>query len=161
MIGIRPYNREDAKTVISWCDDEKTFYRWTAGRLGNYSELRKNFKFAEKLMAFVAFDETEIFGFFTLRFPVESENQLRFGFVIINPEKRGRGYCKQMLTLGLKFAFEVYGVKAVTIGVFENNPSAYYCYKSLGFCDYEPEKSEIYDILGEKWKCVDLIFEKK
>ena len=38
-------------------------------------------------------------------------DELRFGFVTVNPHKRGKGYGKAMLQLGLKFAFEIYRAK--------------------------------------------------
>ena len=34
MIRIRPYKDSDEARVLSWCRDEETFYRWTAGVLG-------------------------------------------------------------------------------------------------------------------------------
>ena len=53
-------------------------------------------------MPFTAFDETGIIGFFTLRNLNEAANGLRLGFVTIKPDKRGKGYGKAMLGLGLK-----------------------------------------------------------
>ena len=40
--------------------------------------------------------------------------------------------------------------------VFENNESAYYCYKAVGFQDIVLEKTETYTVLGEEWKCLEL-----
>ena len=136
--------------------DEKAFYQWSAGVLGNYPVTPKEFAFVEKLTPFTAFDETGIVGFFTLRQPGENADELRFGFVIVKPDMRGKGYGKEMLRLGIKFAFEVYKAKRVSLGVFENNPSAYYCYKSVGFKDKILDKTETYSILGEEWKCKEL-----
>ena len=110
-------------------------------------------------MPFTAFDETGIVGFFTLRNPDEVLNELRFGFVIINPHKRGKGYGKEMLQLGLKFSFEIYGAKKVSLGVFENNLPAYYCYKAVGFRDAVLDTTEKYSILGEEWKCREMVME--
>lgn len=159
MIRIRPYKAADADTILSWCSDEKAFYQWTAGVIGNYPITQKEFSFVESLMPFTAFDETGIFGFFTLRNPDKSLDELRFGFVIVDPGKRGKGYGKAMLRLGLKFAFEIYGAKRASLGVFENNPSAYYCYKAVGFNDVITDTAETYCILGEEWKCRELITE--
>ena len=78
MIGIRPYKSTDVDTILSWCQDEKAFYQWTAGILGNYPITQKEFCFVESLMPFTAFDETGIVGFFTLRNPDESLDELRF-----------------------------------------------------------------------------------
>ena len=110
-------------------------------------------------MPFTAFDETGIVGFFTLRNPDESLDELRFGFVIVNPHKRGKGYGKAMLRLGIKFVFEIYGAQKASLGVFENNLPAYYCYKAVGFSDTVLDMTETYCVLGEEWKCKELIME--
>lgn len=159
MIRIRPYKAMDANTILSWCQDEKAFYQWTAGILGNYPITQNEFCAVESLMPFTAFDEFGIVGFFTLRNPNESLDELRFGFVIVNPDNRGKGYGKEMLRLGLKFVFELYGAKRASLGVFENNLSAYYCYKAVGFGDVVLDTTETYCVLGEEWKCRELMVE--
>lgn len=159
MIRIRQYKAADANTILSWCQEEKAFYQWTAGILGNYPITQNEFCAVESLMPFTAFDESGIVGFFTLRNPNESLNELRFGFVIVNPDKRGKGYGKEMLRLGLKFVFEIYGAKRASLGVFENNLSAYYCYKAVGFGDVVLDATETYCVLGEEWKCRELMVE--
>ncbi|MCH5325340.1 MAG: GNAT family N-acetyltransferase [Eubacterium sp.] len=157
MIRIRPYKATDADTILSWCQDEKAFYRWTAGILGDYPITQKEFSFVESLFPFTAFDETGIIGFFTLRNPNKSPDELRFGFVIIDSDKRGKGYGKEMLRLGLKFVFEIYGAARASLGVFENNLPAYYCYKAVGFEDVILDTAETYCVLGEEWKCKELV----
>ncbi|MCR5261198.1 MAG: GNAT family N-acetyltransferase [Candidatus Gastranaerophilales bacterium] len=156
---IRPYKSDDADIILSWCKDEKAFYQWTAGVIGDYPVTEKEFKFVESLNAFTALDKTEIIGFFTLRQPDKSKNELRLGFVIVNPGKRGKGFGKQMIKEGLKYAFEILGAKKVSLGVFENNLPAYYCYKSVGFKDVVLKETESYQIFGEEWKCKELSIE--
>lgn len=63
---------------------------------------------------------------------------------------------KNSLELALNYAFEIVKAKKVTLGVFENNPSAYYCYKAAGFKEMNVEKDEYDSILGEKWKCIEM-----
>lgn len=161
MLGIRPYKPADASVILSWCNSERAFYQWSAGVLGNYPITQKDFGFVESLMPFTAFDESGITGFFTLRNPNDSLDELRFGFVIVDPKKRGMGYGKAMLKSGLKFAFEIYGAKKASLGVFENNLSAYYCYKAVGFKDAVLDEAESYSILGEEWTCRELTLESK
>lgn len=96
-----------------------------------------------------------------MRQPQVSTNELRFGFVIVDPTLRGKGYGKSMLQLGLKFVFETYGAKRASLGVFENNLPAYHCYKAVGFKDVALEKTETYNVLEEEWKCKELIFESQ
>lgn len=49
--------------------------------------------------------------------------------------------------------------KKVSLSVFENNESAYFCYKSVGFDDVIIDKTEVYYVLGEEWKCKELMIE--
>lgn len=161
MLRLKPYNISDAETILSWNKDEISFYKWSAGVLGEYPITKEQFGFVNNLMAFTAIEDDEIVGFFTMRRPSESFDELRFGFVVISPSKRGRGYGKEMLQLGLIFAFEIYGAKKVSLGVFENNESAYFCYKAVGFDDVTLDNSEIYYVAGEKWKCKELMIESR
>ena len=142
MLRLRPYNTNDADKILSWVKDEKSFYKWSAGILGDYPISKERFTFVNNLMAFTAIADDNIVGFFTMRRPTESFEELRFGFVIVDPEKRRKGYGKTILQLGIKFAKEIFGAKKVSLGVFENNESAYYCYKSIGFKDVVLEKTE-------------------
>ena len=156
MLRLRPYNSNDAEQIMSWSKDETAFYKWTAGVLGDYPLSKETFSAVTNLMAFTAIDDNEIIGFFTIRKPKESFDELRFGFVVVDSKKRGKGYGKKMLQLGLKYAKEIYGAKKVSLGVFENNESAYHCYKAVGFQDIVLEETEMYHVLGEDWKCLEL-----
>lgn len=161
MLRLRPYKSTDAGAVLSWCRDERAFYKWTAGVMGDYPITEKEFGFVENLMAFIAFDENGIQGFFTMRNPGELLDELRFGFIIVNSDVRGKGYGKAMLQLGLKYAFDVYCAKKVSLGVFENNLPAYHCYKAAGFEDVVLDTVETYSVLGEEWECRELMVEKR
>lgn len=156
MLRLRPYNRKDAETILSWTRDEKAFYKWTAGVLGEYPLTVDQFHSVSDLMAFTAIDDNEVVGFFTMRRPRESFDELRFGFVVVDSSKRGKGYGKQMLQLGLIYAKEIFGAKKVSLGVFKNNESAYHCYKSSGFEDVVLDEVETYQVLGEEWECLEL-----
>ena len=161
MLRLRPYQDADADVILSWPMDEKAFYQWTAGILGPYPLTRERFDRSGALMRFTLLDGNETAGFFTLRNPTGSPEEVRFGFVIVDPGKRGKGFGKEMLRLGLRYAFEVYRAGKATLGVFENNPAAYHCYKAAGFRDVPSEEPETYRILGEDWKCLELTAEKE
>ena len=103
-----------------------------------------------------AFDHSGVVGHLIMRFTDEEKKVLRFGFVIVDDSKRGKGYGKEMLSLALKYSFEILKVEKVTLGVFENNLPAYYCYKSVGFKDVIMQHSEYYNVLNECWKCLEL-----
>lgn len=107
-------------------------------------------------MAFTAIDDNEVVGFFTMRRPNGLFEELRFCFVIVDSKKRGKGYGKNLLKLGIKYAKEIFGANKVSLGVFENNESAYYCYKAIGFEDAPQDKIEKYTLMGEEWKCLEM-----
>ena len=93
-----------------------------------------------------------------LRFNNEERTVVRLGFIIVDDTKRGKGYGKKMVQLATKYAFEFLGAEKVTLGVFDNNPSAYHCYKAAGF----RETGEIFNIplFGEMWTVVELKMER-
>ncbi len=161
MIRLRPYRESDAPVIVSWCKNEVDFYKWTAGVLGSYPLTETAFHWVTSLMPFTAFDDSGIVGFFTLRNLNDSLDELRFGFVIVDPKIRNKGYGKAMLHQGLRFAFEIYGAKKASFGVFENNPAAYYCYRAAGFQDVVQADSEVFHIMNETWKCKELMIENK
>ena len=106
-----------------------------------------------------AFEDNEIIGHFLMRFIDKNNKILRIGFVIINNTKQGKGYGKKMISLALKYAFEVLKANKVTLGVFENNLAAYLCYKSLGFKEVKENMNYYEKKVGEKWLCLEMEFE--
>ena len=170
-LRLRPYKNCDAKTIISWCTDEAAFRKWTSDRYESFpiTEVDMNKKYVDyngdcaeedNFYPMTAFDESGVTGHLILRFTNEKKTILRLGFVIVDDTKRGMGYGKEMICLALKFAFDILRVEKVTIGVFENNMSAYYCYKAAGFKDVEMEEKALCEVCGEKWNILELEIEK-
>lgn len=154
MLRLRPYKKQDAETIVSWIGDERMFRLWSGDRYNKFpitaEDMNQFYMECEEQGDFyemTALDETGIVGHFTLR-SVEENPYLCF--VIIDPKKRGIGYGKEMLSLALRYAFEILRVAKVSLNVFENNESAYFCYKALGFKEAE-EKTESCQIMGESW----------
>lgn len=163
MLRLRPYKACDAQTIVSWIGDEIAFRKWCADIFKSYPMTAEDlnghydgFAYTDSYYPMTAFDENGVAGHLIMRFLDEEKKVLRFGFVIVDRKIRGMGYGKQMLKLAIQYAFDILKVEKITLGVFENNSPAYYCYKSAGFQDVEMEESEYYDILGEKWKCLEL-----
>ena len=172
MLKIRPYKPCDAQTILSWCPDEESFRKWTSDRYQTFpiTPADMNHKYldsngdcqeADNFYPMTAFDDTGIVGHLILRYTDVDKRILRFGFVIVDGAKRGRGYGKEMLGQALKFAFELLGAEKVTIGVFENNLPAYYCYKSVGFQDVKTERTASCEICGETWNILELEITEK
>ena len=122
FMTLRPFNINDAPTILS-CNSNNMY----------------------PLTAVV---DNLIIGHILLRYPSEDKTVIRFGFVIVDDSKRGKGYGKQMLRLAIDHAKHKLGVQKITLGVFDNNPSAIHCYESVGFV---VTGTDTYAIDGEEW----------
>lgn len=166
MLRLRPYKKCDAEYIVNWIKDEIAFRKWCADRYDKYpissediNQHYDNISYTDDFYQMTAFDDSGIVGHLIMRFIDEEKNILRFGFVIIDSTKCGKGYGKEMLQLALKYSFEILKVNKVTLGVFENNEPAYYCYKSIGFKDVLMSEEKYLHVLDEDWKCLELEIE--
>lgn len=168
MLRLRPFKNQDAKYILSWIKDEKSFRKWSADRYERYPakaedmiQMYRSTEDTDNFYPMTAFDESGIVGHIILRFIDDEKQIIRFGFVIVDDTKRGMGYGKELLRLAIKYADEFLGAKKITLGVFENNQSALYCYKAAGFNvaglrTNESEQVEYYHIFDEDWKCIEM-----
>lgn len=163
MLRLRPYKNCDAEYIAGWIKDENTFRQWCADRYENYpicaGDINRQYAAcadADDFFEMTAFDESGVVGHLIMRFTNKEKSVLRFGFVIVDDNRRGVGCGKEMLSLALQYAFEILKVEKVTLGVFENNKPAYSCYKAVGFQEVTLEQTEHYYVLGEDWKCIEL-----
>lgn len=153
---LRNFIIDDAPTILGWCKDKHAFRLWSADRYADFhaspAEMQKQYEGKEKF-PLTAVASEEIVGHILLRFPSEDKSIVRFGFVIVDDEKRGKGYGKQMLQLAIDYAKRKLGAKKITLGVFNENISALECYKSVGFIIVGEDS---YAIDGEEWKGVEM-----
>lgn len=162
MLRLRPYKKCDAKYIANWIKDERTLHQWCVDRFqfpltgemiaAHYDEMNDR----DDFFGMTAFDNSGVVGHLFIRFPDEEKKTARFGFVIVDDEKRGKGLGKEMVSLAVKYSFDILKAEKVTMGVFENNLSAYHCYKAAGFEDIILPEDEYLDIGSEKWKCLEL-----
>ena len=167
MLRLRPYKACDAAAIVSWIGDEVSFRKWCADRYDHYpitaDDMNRHydaFSDSDSFFPMTAFDETGVVGHMIMRFTDEKKSVLRFGFVIVDDKKRGMGYGKQMLELAIKYAFEILRVDKITLGVFENNEAAYWCYKAAGFHEAPTGEARFCRFFGEDWKCLELEMKK-
>lgn len=159
---IRPFKKCDADTIVSWIKNERIFRFWCADRFDSFpisgNDLIAQYEdlaFNDDIFHFVAYDDNGLVGHFNIRYPDKDDiNTVRLGYVIINDQRRGEGLGKEMIKLAIGYAKDYMNAVKVTIGVFDNNPSALYCYINSGFKD--TGITESYEILGEKWLCKEL-----
>ena len=156
---LRPFNPNDARTILSWCKDKHAFRLWSADRYKEFpaqpDEMMEQYE-GDNMFPLTAVADDEIVGHILLRFPSEDKSVIRFGFVIVDDSKRGKGYGKQLLHLAIDYAQRELGVQKITLGVFCDNLSAVECYKSVGF---RITGADAYQIDGEVWKGFEMELE--
>ena len=159
---LRKYKAEDSQIICSWVKDEKTLFQWSADRIGKYpllgNELNENYaqrNIEKDFFPLTAVDKNDdVIGHLFILYPdVNDKSVVRFGFVIVSPEIRGKGYGRKMLELAIDYAKKEFGAKKITLGVFENNPKAQHCYESLGFVPVSPKTV---NIMNTGWVCIDM-----
>ena len=152
MMILRPFNINDAATILSWCKDNHAFRLRSADRYRDFpakpEEMTEQYK-GDNMYPLTAVVGDAIVGHILLRFPSEDKSLIRFGFVIVDDSKRGKGYGKQMLRLAVDYAQQILGANRISLGVFCDNLSAIECYKSVGFRIIGEDS---YPIDGEEWK---------
>lgn len=136
-----------------WCADRYEHYPVSPEDMNTYYERNID---GQHSRALTMTDDDDIVGYITLRTPVDNPIEQRLGFVIVDDSKRGCGFGKALVTMAVKYAFEELGAAKVSLGVFENNPSAIHCYEAAGFHRVSLPETENYECLGETWNCIEL-----
>lgn len=156
MFSFRPFCKNDAAIVASWVSSEEDYYKWCAGHLGSYPfskdmliEFEKNMRDTSRAFWMVACEDDRPFGFIQIRYPEETNDIVRLGFVIIDPQVRGKGLSRQLLKSAIDYTFTFLNARKITLGVFEKNSRAFRAYVAVGFSLTKSTHS--YEIMGEEW----------
>ena len=162
MLTLRPFLPSDADRIVSWAADETAFRKWTADRFERYPIQGEDLirYYAETVdrnacFPFTARDENGPLGHLLMRYPNGDKREIRFGFVIVDQNRRRQGLGKEMLNEALRRAFCALGAEKVTLGVFRNNPPALACYRSVGFGETGGPDS-LFPIGNEQWECAEM-----
>ena len=162
-LTLRPYQPSDAAVIASWLKSEYLMRQWCADRYERYPVTSEDMNAyyernidGQQSRALTMTDGDDIVGYITLRAPASNPTEQRLGFVIVDDSKRGHGLGKALVSMAVKYAFETLEATKVSLGVFENNPSAIHCYEAAGFHRVTLSETESYDCLGETWNCIEM-----
>ena len=167
MIRLRPYKLSDYEYISNWFNNEFAFKQWCADKftypltkeqLNGYYHNYENDDNAWMMTALN--QEGTPVGHFLMRMADYQNESIHLGFIIVDSQVRGQGYGKEMVSLAIKYAFDILKVNRVTLGVFDNNFPAHYCYKSTGFVD-EKYNEDIFPYGNDKWGIYDMAIEKQ
>lgn len=128
---LRDFKNEDAQIIAGWIRSEEELYKWSADRFNKYplvgDDIIENYAPQIETRRFypltATVDNGDVVGHFIIRYPREDDNSsVRFGFVILSPEFRGKGYGKELLRLGIEYVKENLTASRIDLGVFEKQP---------------------------------------
>ncbi len=162
-LRLRPFIPSDADQIVTWIADEYAHYQWSSDRFDHYpitgDDIRKQYEgnvATGRFFPMTVYDLDGLVGHLIMRFTDEEGQNLRFGFVILAPSKRGKGIGKQMLKLAQEYAFRMLKASVITLGVFVNNPAAYHCYRAAGFTEIPDQSARYVHVMGEDWGCIEM-----
>ena len=143
-LRIRPYTESrDYGYIERWIDDERMHALWCANLIpypvtpeNLRSLLEKNAAEWADCAYIVTDSNGENIGFFCYSVNAD-ENTGFLKFIIIDRDKRGMGYGREMLKLALKHAFDITGVKLVRLNVFDENAAAKHFNLTISDSPYE------------------------
>ncbi len=159
---LREFKNDDAPVIAGWLQSEEEFYKWSADRFNRYplsgADIIENYApqlETGRFYPLAAVDgQGNILGHFIIRYPnADDDRSVRFGFVIVDPAHRGKGFGKEMLQLGIAYVKEHLSASRIDLGVFENNEGARHCYEAAGFTPYARRKCAL--PVGT-WNCIDM-----
>ena len=163
MLHLRDYRRQDADRIVTWVGSLKQLRQWSADSFSGWPLSPEEFhgNYREKMSAqptfrpLTAVDEGGTPAGHLFLVQRSDDGAVRVGFVIVDPARRGQGLGKEMMLLACRYAFDRYDTDVVSLGVFENNPTAQACYLAAGF-RRGSVPSRFYTMDGEKWECLEL-----
>ena len=159
---LRAYEREDSPIIASWVRTEKELYQWSADRYGFFPllpySIDEHYAPAMESGRFIPLtevdDDNKVVGHLIIRYPKDDDDSsVRLGFVIVDPNERGKGYGRELIRLAVEYVKNNLTAKRIDLGVFDNNPKARNCYEAVGFKVYSSH--EIETPFGS-WNCADL-----
>lgn len=165
MLNLRPYQPEDADTIVNWIPDKATMHRLAANLYHTFpvtadmmNRAYEQYKSTHNMAAFSMEDDAGMLcGHFAYLFRPDDPETARVCFVITDDQRRGQGIGTEMVRAAVRYALDVLQSKKVTLCVFANNPYAHRCYRSVGFRDLEPVRQV--PIMGETWDCIDMVYD--
>lgn len=162
-LTLRLYQPSDATVITSWLKSEYRMRQWCADRYERYpvtpedmNRCSERYIDGQRSRALTMVDGCDIVGYITLRIPADDPAEQRLGFVIVDDSKRGRGLGKALVSMAVRYAFEMLRAMKVSLSVFENNTSAIHCYEAAGFHRIPLLETESYKCLDETWNCIEM-----
>lgn len=156
-LRLRPCKREDGKELMKWFAQERQMRMWgrdefdfplTDGQMDSYY---RGLESDPGAWGFTVLDESgSPVGSFQMAAADYEAGSVHMSHIVLAPKLRGRGAGQQMVSMAVKYAVELLGMKRVTLRVFDSNPGAKRCYEKAGFRE-EAYEADAFSWSGESW----------
>ncbi len=156
----------DFDVIKTWISDERTHALWCAARIpfpmskSAFKEFLEDIALQNGDVPYVATeDDGKQVGFYTYSANAETKEGM-LKFVVVDPEKRGKGIAGEMLRRAVSAAFDDETTEAVHLNVFSANARARKCYEKVGFVERDVT-SDAFHYRNESWDRCNMIIKHR
>lgn len=153
---------KDFAIIKNWITDERTNMLWCANRI-QYPMSKTIFKdFLKEIsdkygdIPYVAVDDADKPAGFYAYSVNEATKEGMLKFVVVDPDKRGKGIAREMLGRVVATALADENVQAVQLNVFSVNEPARKCYQNIGFVERNVTKEAV-NFGDETWDRINML----
>ncbi len=167
MLRIRPYRSADGAAIQKWIRDEREHALWCANLIEYppsaeaLNRKRQEMETAGDGAMFTALDRSGApVGFFAVMSLERLTNNAHLGFIVVEPDLRGKGVGLHMVSLAVRYCFELLSAGSITLKVYDQNEAARKCYKAAGFVEVTHNDRSL--VFGdEQWGTWDMILTRR
>lgn len=138
---LRPFIPEtDFEKIKGWISNEREHAMWCVNRFrypldkDDFLNVLSELKLQAGDVPVVAEADGKAAGFFCCSVNGETK-ECKLRFIVVDPERRGKGTAREMLRLAVSRAFRDTCAECVLLSVFPINIRAKKCYESVGFSE--------------------------
>jgi RimJ/RimL family protein N-acetyltransferase len=143
MVTLRPVVEEDIPRLLRWVSSPRMLVQWAGPDLFRFpldvDQLLAYVRMGDgecatmRLFAVEDADTGAVVGHCELGAINREQGTASVCRVLLDPERRGSGFCLPMMQEVLRVAFREYGLRRVSLRVAGHNTAAIRCYERAGF----------------------------
>jgi RimJ/RimL family protein N-acetyltransferase len=154
---LRPTTASDLQTILAWVKNNQEMVMWSGPTFTwplEYSQLARYFDNPNRTYwSALDAESKELVGHASLLID-DAADLMRIGFIIVNPEHRGRGVGREFVKAVVNEGFRASTLPVMELGVYAHNTAALNLYESLGF-----RKTGVVfqtTVNKEEWQVIDM-----
>lgn len=154
---LRPTTTDDLQTILGWVKNNQEMVMWSGPTFTwplGYNQLARYFGNTNRTYwSAMDVEAQELVGHASLLLDKDAD-LMRIGFIIVNPEHRGRGVGRRFVEAVVRQGFQASTFPVMKLGVYAHNTAALNLYESLGFTRTGVVFQTTVD--EEQWEVVDM-----